>query len=224
MKFTGKHLTLYGLLWIFTLHVSAQKCTLFGTIKDAESKEAVMGGKIFILKNYQGDLADFQGEYEVTGLKKGTYDVICESEGYYSDTLFGIKLRSKFTEHSFQLTPIPCLPRADKALFIDFHLYFPDSLNLKTAQSGVELKIKFGGRFGDAFNIFRTWGLQENEIVLSMHRSETLNCEPIPPPEDRYPTFEWTDKITFTQPGVYQLRFVSEEQGERNYIHQVVVK
>ncbi|MCB9231456.1 MAG: carboxypeptidase-like regulatory domain-containing protein [Bacteroidia bacterium] len=212
-----------GLVLLLFNSIFGQKSTLFGTITDQETGEPVPGGKVFVQGTFLGDLADLEGKYEIENLKKGTYDLICESEGYFSDTLFAVTVREKFLEKNFKLRQIPCKPRKDKEPFADLVFHAPDSISLEEARRGIPVSMDFSARFGDKFGVFRTFGLRDREIVFSLHRKEKMDCEPVPAPEFPYYADQWSEKLILTEPGSYRLNVYSDDYGRSVKMVDLVV-
>lgn len=79
---------LLGMFFMVTLIVAqAQTGTIKGSVKDAISGEAVIGANVLIAGTLQGSAADINGEFEVTGVKVGKYNLIISFISYRTDTL-----------------------------------------------------------------------------------------------------------------------------------------
>lgn len=218
-----KRALFFPLLIFSFVFLNAQKSNLFGSIKDAETGLAVPGSKVFLLKSFQGDLANQEGEYQISRIRKGKYNLICESEGYITDTVFGFVIKGKYVEKSFKLTQLPCKPRIDKESFADFLLEIPDSISLTKAQKGFQVSLQFSARFGEKFAIFRTWGLRDREIVLSLHRVIKMDCEPLIYPDPPYYAEELKETLRLNERGNYRINIFSDDFGKSIEMRQLVI-
>lgn len=80
------------LLLIGSQILIAQKVSLHGTIRDAESGEALVGASVLVVGASIGASTDIDGKYIIRGLAEGNVSLRFSYVGYTSKTLTGIKL------------------------------------------------------------------------------------------------------------------------------------
>ncbi len=71
---------------IISLGVNAQG-VIYGTVTDAETGESIAGATVFIQEISRGVATDADGEYRLTGIPSGDYEVTFSFVGYASKTL-----------------------------------------------------------------------------------------------------------------------------------------
>jgi iron complex outermembrane recepter protein len=76
-----KNFYLSSFFTLIALFSFAQNATLKGSIKDAESKEALIGASIVVKGTTKGVISDFDGSYSLE-LKKGEYTIVFSYVGY----------------------------------------------------------------------------------------------------------------------------------------------
>jgi CarboxypepD_reg-like domain len=76
-----KNFYLSSFFTLIALFSYAQNATLKGSIKDAESKEALIGASIVVKGTTKGVISDFDGNYSLE-LKKGEYTIVFSYVGY----------------------------------------------------------------------------------------------------------------------------------------------
>jgi TonB-dependent receptor len=82
---------LYVAIIVFSAIVSnAQTGTLKGNIKDGSTNEPIIAANVVIKGTSQGVAADLNGDFMISKVKAGTYDLIISFISYRSDTLKGI--------------------------------------------------------------------------------------------------------------------------------------
>jgi TonB-linked SusC/RagA family outer membrane protein len=70
------------ILFAVTGSAYAQTATIRGVVTDAETNEAVPQANAFVVEILRGDAADFNGNYEITGVPYGEYTFRVSSIGY----------------------------------------------------------------------------------------------------------------------------------------------
>ncbi|MEM6318053.1 MAG: carboxypeptidase-like regulatory domain-containing protein [Bacteroidota bacterium] len=70
------------LLSLFISTLSAQQASIVGLIEEATSKEPLTGITVFIESISKGSATDFDGRYQIQGLKAGTYQLSISGIGY----------------------------------------------------------------------------------------------------------------------------------------------
>jgi hypothetical protein len=81
------------LFWLFitgTTATYAQTGTIKGNVKDGSSDIGIVGANIIVAGTSQGSVADVEGNFEITKVKSGTYDLIVSFISYKTDTLKNI--------------------------------------------------------------------------------------------------------------------------------------
>lgn len=83
----------------------AQSGIIKGTVKDKLSNEAIIGANVMLLGTDQGTATDIDGNYEISGLKPGIYDVQVSYLGYETISQFEIEIQGiRPTILNFELT------------------------------------------------------------------------------------------------------------------------
>lgn len=89
-KVSKKILSILALLTLFSAVVAANN--IKGVIRDKSSKEPLTGATIQVLGTNIGVVADIDGNYNLSGLKKGTYTILIKYVSYKSIELKSIKV------------------------------------------------------------------------------------------------------------------------------------
>ena len=93
MTLTGKIFTFF--LVVVSLIYSGQthaQGTLSGVIKDAGSKETLIGATVMIVGTYKGSATDIDGKYSITDVKAGDYSIKVSFIGYADKIFNGIHI------------------------------------------------------------------------------------------------------------------------------------
>ena len=90
------------LLLFLTISATAQKITISGYVKDAETGEELIGANIYVEELKTGGVSNVYGFYSVT-IPKGEYNLIVSFLGY-DNLLHKVKLSSNIKQN-FNLTP-----------------------------------------------------------------------------------------------------------------------
>jgi TonB-dependent receptor len=94
------------LLILSSILIFAQTATLRGKIIDASTGEELVGATVQMAGTSIGASADLDGNYSVTNIEPGTYDVICKYISYESQTISGFKFSGDNIEIlNFKLQP-----------------------------------------------------------------------------------------------------------------------
>lgn len=77
------------LLFILILPIISycQYLTISGKVYDKNTQEPLPGASVFILGTSWGTSTDLDGNFKITNIKKGTYDIVISYIGYHSDTI-----------------------------------------------------------------------------------------------------------------------------------------
>lgn len=78
------------LLFVFigsSLLAAAQTGSISGTIIDARTKEAIIGGSVFIQETQQGTSTDIEGNFSIKNVKPGTYNLKVSYVAYQTVTI-----------------------------------------------------------------------------------------------------------------------------------------
>ncbi len=77
---------------------------LKGTVTDQNSGEALIGANVFIVGTSLGAATDVDGNYSITNIEAGSYDVRASFVGYQSFTISGVRVNADLTtELNFEL-------------------------------------------------------------------------------------------------------------------------
>ena len=88
---------LYGASFLLVQSLFAQvNTTIYGEVVD-ELGEPIVGASVFLEATQQGAQTDFDGNYEISGVASGSYNLIVSYLGYESQTKYNIIVRSKGT-------------------------------------------------------------------------------------------------------------------------------
>ncbi len=74
---------------IFSLHAQ-QEASLNGVLTDATTGEPLIGASVMLVGTYKGTAANLNGEYVISGIKPGDYDVKAQFIGYETKIFTGI--------------------------------------------------------------------------------------------------------------------------------------
>jgi len=96
-----KFLQVVFLVSYFTINLFSQSITLTGKIFDKKTKEPLPGASVFIIGTSWGTSTDMDGNFKLTNVKKGVYDIVISYVGYVSDTLKKQNLSS--SNNSFEV-------------------------------------------------------------------------------------------------------------------------
>lgn len=72
----------------------AQTGILRGKITDAEMGDELIGATVMLKGTTTGAAADLDGNYSITGIPAGTYDIICQFISYEPKTITGVVIKS----------------------------------------------------------------------------------------------------------------------------------
>ncbi|GAB5520199.1 MAG: hypothetical protein RhofKO_24500 [Rhodothermales bacterium] len=78
---------LIGLCVVTMPYGQAQTVTLDGTVRDAETTEALPGVNVYLAQTRIGTTTDREGAFELSGLERGQYEVVFSFMGYTSRTM-----------------------------------------------------------------------------------------------------------------------------------------
>lgn len=70
-----------------------QTCIIRGKITDANNGEELIGAAVIIDGTYQGSSADLDGNYSITDLSPGTYNLKCSFISYETQTITGVDVK-----------------------------------------------------------------------------------------------------------------------------------
>ncbi len=85
----------------YCINLLGQSVSLTGKIFDKKTKEPLPGASVFISGTSWGSSTDMDGNFKLTNLKKGVYDIVVSYIGYVSDTIKKHDLTS--TNNSFEI-------------------------------------------------------------------------------------------------------------------------
>jgi TonB-dependent receptor len=74
----------------FALATYAQTGSIKGNITDGVSGESIIGANVLIAGTTQGTIADINGDFQITKVKAGTYNIVVSFISYKTDTLKNI--------------------------------------------------------------------------------------------------------------------------------------
>lgn len=84
----------------------AQKTVIRGRVTDKDTGDGLPGVNIVVLGTYKGAASDLDGNFIITGLTPGDYNIKASMIGYTEQLQTGIKVRfNKPAEVNFQMTP-----------------------------------------------------------------------------------------------------------------------
>ncbi|UTW67507.1 TonB-dependent receptor [bacterium SCSIO 12643] len=107
MTLTGKIFTIcmMALTLIFSGQAKAQG-SLSGVIKDAGTKETLIGATVMIVGTYKGTATDIDGKYTITDIKPGDYSIKVSFIGYADKVFNGIHIANgETTTLNAELSP-----------------------------------------------------------------------------------------------------------------------
>ena len=70
------------LLFALTIQVTSQTSTIKGTVRDATNNETIPFANIYLEQVEIGVATDLDGNYKLSKLKPGLYNVVCSFVGY----------------------------------------------------------------------------------------------------------------------------------------------
>ncbi len=77
---------------IFNLKLNAQTGSIEGIIRDKNTKESIIGANVIIQGTSIGSSTDFDGKYDITGLKSGTYIIEVSYISYKKQIINNVKV------------------------------------------------------------------------------------------------------------------------------------
>ncbi len=77
-------LLFFGLFYVSTL--SAQTARIVGLVIDASDEDPLIGATVYIPKLQRGEVAGCNGEFTLSGLKAGSYEMTISFMGYLKQT------------------------------------------------------------------------------------------------------------------------------------------
>lgn len=79
---------LINILFVFiSINLNAQPAIISGKVFDKKTKETLPGASVFIIGTSWGASTDLDGQFKITNVKKGIYDIVVSYVGYQPDTL-----------------------------------------------------------------------------------------------------------------------------------------
>ncbi|MCX6135842.1 MAG: TonB-dependent receptor [Ignavibacteriales bacterium] len=82
--------------------------TLEGTVKDAETRQAVAGANVTLRSTFMGAATDAQGRFRISKIPPGSYTVLVSILGYQRLTLDGVRVvRDERTSIELSIQPVP---------------------------------------------------------------------------------------------------------------------
>jgi len=96
MNFLKNHLRLIALLFCIIIGQTllAQSGRIKGRVADALSNEPVMFANILVVGTDKGETTDIDGNYEISGLEPGVYDLTFSYVGYKEQTIYEVQVNS----------------------------------------------------------------------------------------------------------------------------------
>ncbi|EON79102.1 TonB-dependent receptor [Lunatimonas lonarensis] len=80
------------LLFICSIPLAAQTGAIKGVVKDATSKETIIGANVLIEGTSQGAATDFDGGFEIRQIQPGNYNLIISFISYKTIRLEGLEV------------------------------------------------------------------------------------------------------------------------------------
>lgn len=87
-------LLLFALLAFVAAPAALAQATLRGTVTDADTGESLPGVNVLVIGTTHGAATDFDGRYEIGGLRAGTYNVQASYVGYETKLFTGIRVEA----------------------------------------------------------------------------------------------------------------------------------
>ena len=104
MHFSSNRFQFLLLLLLVPVSVWGQSGVIRGTLTDGLSNEPIAFGNVLVLGTDKGTTTDLDGNYEITGLAPGLYDIRASYVGYNEQTEFEIQVtNARPAEVNFQL-------------------------------------------------------------------------------------------------------------------------
>ncbi|NMD00498.1 MAG: carboxypeptidase-like regulatory domain-containing protein, partial [Bacteroidales bacterium] len=75
------------LFLLSAIFVNAQPAIVTGKVFDKKTKETLPGASVFILGTSWGASTDLDGQFKITNVHKGIYDIVISYVGYQPDTI-----------------------------------------------------------------------------------------------------------------------------------------
>lgn len=86
--------------------VSAQQTTITGRVTDKETGDGLPGANIIVQGTYKGAASDMDGNFTITGLEPGDYDIKASMIGYTEQLRTGIQVRlNRPVTVNFEMSP-----------------------------------------------------------------------------------------------------------------------
>ena len=125
-------------LFLFSSFLFSQETgTLKGTIKDETTGETLIGATVLIVGTYKATSSDFEGNYELEGIKPGDYSIKFTYIGYAEKIFNGISLKAGETK-----TLEVSLTQSSQALEAVEIVGEKNLVNLESAKSEVNISQK----------------------------------------------------------------------------------
>jgi len=93
----GVYLTLFFVLVANSLMFAGTTGKIAGRIRDAETKEGVIGASVVVKGTNMGSATDIDGDYNINNLPPGRYTLVISSVGYNKVTIENINVRIDLT-------------------------------------------------------------------------------------------------------------------------------
>ena len=98
--------TILLILFAWQVAAVAQQTTIRGRVTDKETGEGLPGANIIVPGTYKGAATDANGNYTITGLAPGDYDVKASMIGYTEQLQTGVQVQlNRETELNFEMSP-----------------------------------------------------------------------------------------------------------------------
>lgn len=96
MNILKNHIRLVAIIFciIISQNLSAQSGRIKGRVADALSNEPVMFANILVVGTDKGETTDIDGNYEISGLEPGVYDLAFSYVGYKEQTIYEVQVNS----------------------------------------------------------------------------------------------------------------------------------
>lgn len=93
MNIAPTRLAYLFIFWALALQVQAQRTgTIYGTIRDKETQETLIGAAVALDGTNQGALTDVEGRFKLSGLEPKSYNLKISYIGYKPQTLFNLNV------------------------------------------------------------------------------------------------------------------------------------
>ena len=100
-------------------HKNTEKHRLFGKVYDKTSREELIGASVYLLNSSNGTISDFNGNYELNGVPRGSRRVVCQYISYQNDTLEitltnNLEINFELEEQTLTLNSIDLVTKIDR--------------------------------------------------------------------------------------------------------------